>query len=269
MAKTTLIATDLDGTLWDNTMTCHPDTLAAIAELQARDDVELITATGRRRNSARRGFDANGISMPAVLLNGAIGFDFTAEELFHEMTFSIDDLTRVLTVLGEHGVAPVGYLSDTTAVAIEGVTTSERHLSTLEGDLVWWTMEQLAERPDVLGLSMLGIQRADVAAAFDALVNDPTAETNGFADELYPPFSMMIAPKGIDKQRGIEAWCAHRGLTPDRMIAVGDAGNDIAMLKAADVAIAVAGAAEDVRELAHHEIRPPAEGGWATILDLL
>lgn len=266
---TTLVVTDLDGTLWDNTLTCHPDTLAAIAELQARDDVELLTATGRRRNSARRGFKANGISMPAVLLNGAIGFDFTTEQLFHEMNFTPQDLDRVLQVLAANNVAPVAYLSDTTAVAVEGVTTSAHHLSTLGEDLVWWTMDQLAARSDVLGLSMLGIPRADVAAAFDLLVDDPAAETNGFTDELYPPFSMMIAPKGIDKQRGIEAWCAHKGLTPDRVIALGDAGNDIAMLTAADVAVTVAGAADDVRALGHHEIRPPAEGGWATILDLI
>ena len=153
----TLVATDLDGTFWDRSLVCHPSTLEAVRTLQARPDVELIAATGRRRNSARRGLDANGVSMPAVLLNGAVGYDFVDDDLFHMVSFDNPVLREILTMLEGHGVAPVAYLADTTAVAVEGVTTSPHHLSTLEADLVWWSFEQLAERSDVLGLSMLGI----------------------------------------------------------------------------------------------------------------
>ncbi len=265
----TVIVTDLDGTVWDNSLLAHPDTLAAIAQVQARDDVGLLVATGRRRNSARRAFEANAIAAPAVLLNGAVGFDFVNEELFHSITFDTEGLRRVLTVLDDHGVAPVAYLSDTTAVAVEGVTTSAHHLGTLEGDLVWWTLDQLAERDDVLGLSMLGIDRELVGAAHDALSGEAHAVSNLFGDALYPPASMMVAPPGVDKQRGIETWFAHAGWAPQRVIAMGDAGNDIAMLEAADVAVAIRTASDDVRALAQHEISPPAEGGWAEVLDLL
>lgn len=265
----TVIVTDLDGTVWDNSLIAHPDTLAAIAQVQALDDVGLLVATGRRRNSARRAFEANGIAAPAVLLNGAIGFDFVAEELFHSITFDPDGLARVLSVLDSHGVAPVAYLSDTTAVAIEGVTTSAHHLDTLEGDLVWWTLDELASRRDVLGLSMLGVERELLASAHAELSGEPDAVSNLFGDALYPPASMMVAPPGVDKQRGIETWFAHAGWQPKRVIAMGDAGNDIAMLEAADVAVAIRTATDDVRALAQHEISPPAEGGWAEVLDLL
>lgn len=266
---TTVIVTDLDGTVWDNSLIAHPDTLAAIAHVQSLDDVGLLVATGRRRNSARRAFEANGIAAPAVLLNGAIGFDFVAEELFHSITFELDGLARVLDVLAAHDVAPVAYLSDTTAVALEGVTTSAHHLGTLEGDLVWWSREQLAERDDVLGLSMLGVDRALLAEAHEALTGEAHAVSNLFGDALYPPASMMVAPPGVDKQRGIETWFDHAGWQPERVIAMGDAGNDIAMLEAADVAVAIRTASDDVRALAQHEISPPAEGGWAEVLDLL
>lgn len=266
---TTVIVTDLDGTVWDNSLLAHPDTLAAIAHVQSLDDVGLLVATGRRRNSARRAFEANGIAAPAVLLNGAIGFDFVAEELFHSITFDTEGLARVLGVLAAHGVAPVAYLSDTTAVAVEGVTTSAHHLGTLEGDLVWWTLDELAARSDVLGLSMLGVERELLVPAHEALTGDAHAVSNLFGDALYPPASMMVAPPGVDKQRGIETWFAHAGWRPQRVIAMGDAGNDIAMLEAADIAVAIRTASADVRDLAHHEISPPAEGGWAEVLDLL
>ena len=67
----TLIVTDLDGTLWHGREICHEATLAAVAELDAMG-VPVLVATGRRLGSARKGFDANGLSLPAVLLNGAI-----------------------------------------------------------------------------------------------------------------------------------------------------------------------------------------------------
>lgn len=264
-----LVVTDLDGTLWDNTLACHPETRAAVVELQARNDVAVIAATGRRPNSARRAFAHNAIAMPAVLLNGAIGFDFIIEEQFHSIAFANDDLRHVLRVLGGHGVAPVAYLADHRAVAVEGVTTSVRHLETLEGDLVWWSVEELAERDDVLGLSMLGIEIAAVEAAMQDLIDHPASQTTGFSDHLYPPFSLMIAPPAITKQRGIDAYRAARGIEPSVVVAVGDAGNDVPMLEAADVAVVVAGAVEAVRAHADHEIAGPAEGGWAALVELI
>ena len=59
----TLVVTDLDGTVWDATLHAHADTLAAIAELVERDDIELLVATGRRRNSARRAYKLNDLSL--------------------------------------------------------------------------------------------------------------------------------------------------------------------------------------------------------------
>lgn len=264
-----LVVTDLDGTLWNNDLECHAATREAVAELQRRDDVVLIAATGRRHNSAKRAFDRNDVSMPAVLLNGAIGFDFTNGEKFHEISFGNAELRHVLGVLAEHGIGPVAYLADHRAVAVEAVTTSVRHLETLEGDLVWWQVGELAERHDVLGLAMLGIELAAVEHAMHELHDHPGSETMGFSDHLYPPFSLMIAPPAITKQRGIDAYCAARGIEPSVVVAVGDAGNDVPMLEAADVGVVVAGAVEQVRRHADHEIAPPSDGGWAMVVEIV
>ena len=263
----TLVVTDLDGTLWDNDLRCHPDISAAVAEFQADDDVTLLAATGRRRNSARKAMNVNGFVLPAILLNGATGYDFESEALFHQITFAQEVLAEVVGLLEGHGLGPVAYLTDTRALVVSGVTTSLRHLDSLGDDLVWSTHAELGGRSDVMGMSMLGIDAEHVAPALAALEADPRAEVVGYADHLYPPFSFMVAPPGITKAVGIEAFVAHRGLEPQRVVAVGDGGNDLAMLAMADLAIAVEGADPRALELADVVIPRPHDGGWAQVLD--
>ena len=266
---TTLVVTDLDGTLWDGTLRCHADTIAAVDTLLSRDDVELLVATGRRRNSARRGFDINGILLPPVLLNGATGYDFVRDQGFHEATFSPAAIAEVMGCLADNQLSPVAYLSDTRAMVVEGVTTSLPHLESLGDDLTWTTAQDLVMRTDVLGMSMLGIEQLEAEPAMQALRGVAGVEVAAYGDHLYPPYSLMLAPEGITKEIGIRAYLAYRELNPERIIALGDGGNDLEMLAMADIALAVENSEPRAVAAADHLIGDPATGGWAAVLDYL
>jgi len=266
---TTLVVTDLDGTLWDHELRCHRATRAAIDELVSRGDVELLAATGRRRNSARRAYEMNGFTLPSVLLNGAVGFDFSADAIFHQVTFAAADLRQTLDVLADFGLAPVGYLTDTRVFAIPGVTTGAKHLHSLGDDLHWSTLEELAVRADVLGMSMLGIEVAAVEPALGALGVLAGVQVAAYGDHVYPPYSLMLAPANVTKEVGIRAYMAHAGIVPDQIIAVGDGGNDLEMLAMADVALAVVGGDQRALDLADHFIERPEDGGWTKVLDFV
>ena len=265
----TLVVTDLDGTIWDTTLVCHAEVTAAVHKLQQNDDVTLLAATGRRRNSARSAMAKNDFVLPAVLLNGSVGYDFASESLFHQVSFSRDDLAGVLEILQRCGVGPVAYLADTRAIAVSGVTTSDAHLASLGEDLVWSTFEELATSEDVLGMSMLGVEAELVQPAMAELEGDPRAAQVGYSDHLYPPFSFMIAPPDVSKVAGIEAFCGHSGLRPERIVALGDGGNDLEMLAMADVALVVDDADPRALALADVVIPRPEHGGWAQVLDFI
>lgn len=266
---TTLVVTDLDGTLWDTTVRCHPAVIEAVEQLIAADDVVLLAATGRRRNSTRRSFLDNGFLLPAVLLNGALGFDFVADEMFHEQAFAPADLARVLDLLQVHLLSPVAYLSDNRVLVAEGVTSSIEHLDSLGDDLVWSAFEALVSRRDVVGLSMLGVEPDLVRPAFEVLTHLSGVQAAAYADGLYPPYSLMLTPENITKEAGIRAYCAYRGLTPDRIVALGDGGNDLEMLAMADIALVVDGGDSRALALADHVIGRPEVGGFAAVLDWL
>lgn len=265
----TLVVTDLDGTLWDRDLRAADATLRAAHELIAADDVELLVATGRRRNSARTTLTANGLSLPAVLLNGALGYDFVADTLFHQICFEPHVLGEMVDLLADHDVVPLAYLADTRAAALEGVTTSIGHLESLGDDLVWMNRDELTRQADALGLAVLGVADSLVAPVDAVLADDDRVECAAYADHLHSPWSMMIGPAGVNKAEGIKAWCAYADVQPDRIVAIGDAGNDLEMLEAADLAIVVASGDPRALQLADEVIRPPSEGGWADVLDLI
>ena len=201
--------------------------------------------------------------------NGAIGYDFASETLFHHAPFSPASIAQVCDVLQQFELAPVAYLSDTRALVIEGVTTAVGHLDSLGPDLVWSTWEELVGRDDVLGLSMLGIEPEQGQPALPALHALAGVEAAAYADHLYPPYSLMLAGENVHKEVGIRAYLEHVDLVPDRIIALGDGGNDLEMLAMADTAVAVRGGDQRAIDLADVVIERPENGGWATVLDLL
>lgn len=267
---TTLVVTDLDGTFWGDEILVDPRTRQALVELRSRPDVEFLVATGRRSASSRRALTANGMSLPAVVLNGAHGVDFVTGETFHTAAFDPSDLDRVIDVLAAHDLAPAVYLSDDRVLVIEGTTTCQAHLDQLGPDKVAATFDDLVGRTDVLGMSMLGIEASLVAEALNELSNDLAAAAVGYRDSLYKPFSFMIGPRNVSKALGIDAWIEHFGLgRPDRVIAMGDGGNDLEMLASADLGLAPVTADPRAQELADHLIGHPDDGGWAQILDFV
>ncbi len=266
---TVLVVTDLDGTFWDTTLHCHPQVRQAFVDLQHRDDVEVLLATGRRRTSAARGLGLNSLEAPAVLLNGAVGYDFATGEQFHEATFSSNDLADVVEVLRGHALAPVAYSSDSTAFAVEGVTTGVAHLEGLGDELEWTTAAELIIQEGILGMSMLGIEQARIEVALDDLAAIDTVESAAYADALYPPYSLMLAPTGITKEVGIRSYLDYSGITPTKIVALGDGGNDLEMLEMADVALVVHDGDARAVALADQLIDSPEHGGWATVLDHL
>src|SRR4051812_1752421 len=78
-----LIVTDLDGTLWDTTVTVQASTKSALHSLAAQQ-VPVIAATGRRSRGAFGELQGHRLDISAgILLNGALGVHFGSGERFH------------------------------------------------------------------------------------------------------------------------------------------------------------------------------------------
>ena len=215
-----LVVTDLDGTLWDSAGRLHPRTLRALQVLEAAS-IPVLAATGRRAQSAWPVMEANGIGMPTVLLDGALGREFGSASAFHVAAFSVAAATELLEVLEELGVSPVINVDDPDRDVVLGArpSTHPDHVRFVEpwtrSEDPWTAVRTLR----VLAFTLVGGETSairELAAAVTARV--PVAAACSI-DRTYGGLHLSFRPLGVHKWAGVVAFCAARGLDSARVLA--------------------------------------------------
>ena len=72
----------------------------------------------------------------------------------------------------------------------------------------------------------------------------------GFYPVQSDAFYLELVPQGISKGRGLMALAERLGLALDEVMAVGDSGNDLTMLEAAGLGVAMGNATEEIKQAA-------------------
>lgn len=265
-----LVVTDLDGTLWDGTGRAHPRTLHALRTLE-QASIPVLVATGRRAASAWPLMEANGIGLPSVLLDGALGREFGSDRAFHSRPFSQEVACEVLALLEKLGVSPCINVDTPGRDVVLGERPSVRpeHIRGLESSAreedPWTAVRSLG----VLAFTVLsGDTSAMRELAADVVAQAPVTAAIA-SDRTYGGVHLSFVALGVSKWDGALGFCAARGLDPNRVLAIGDADNDLEMLENAAIALAVADASPAALERADRVVALASEGGWAEILDLL
>jgi hydroxymethylpyrimidine pyrophosphatase-like HAD family hydrolase len=264
-----LVVTDLDGTLWDGTGRIHPRSLEALEAL-AEAGLPVLAATGRSARSAWAVMEANRIALPGVFLDGAIGLEYGAATAYYRCEFPPELAGEMLELLDRLGVSPCINVEGPgrDIVLGEHPMTHPEYLRRLQPWLrqedPWTAVETL----NVLAFSMLA---PDLPTAH-SIAHEVTSRLRVAAavspDRTYGGAHLSFRPPGVNKWAGVLAYCAYRGLDSGRVLAIGDADNDIELLEGAFVAIAVKDATPAALEHADQVVAPASQGGWAGLLEL-
>lgn len=267
-APVELVVTDLDGTLWGLDRVVHPRALAALDELTRRG-IAVAAATARRSGPVRRLLAGNGISVPAVLLDGALVRDRSWTRV-HAEAFAPTTAAAILEVFRRHDVEPcIGVLADDERDARLGPhpSTNPDHVAYLadwsrRADLDAVVADEVVQSFSVCGVALDMVQPvADDLRSLAAPILS--------WDEVYGAYTLTVGPTDVNKWRGVQALCARLGIDEGAVLAVGDGLNDIELLRAAAVACVVDGSDPRVTACADHLVGGPATGGWADILALV
>ena len=245
-----LIALDLDGTLLTSGKTISPDDRAAVEEAIARG-ILVVPVTGRpAQGIPREVLDLPGVRY-VVSSNGATIRDIQTGETLLETHLAAETALEVLaasdhvTMIREVFRSGVGYLSrrdyDILCERYEGAMLAYV-LDTRQ--VVPGTLEEFLRddpRPveELFFLTDSEETKRDLHRTLSALPGI------GFADPF--PKDLEVMAGGIDKGEGLRFLLDRLGIDPAEVMAVGDGGSDLPMLRAAGIGIAMGNSLEPVK----------------------
>ena len=258
MCTIELIASDMDGTFLDADHNVSDAVLDAVNRLESHTDILICPATGRSRMSALKKLATKGIewsNRPGVYLNGAIVYGPSGEVLY-ENTFRMDILEALISEFEDDtSVAVVMPCSGDTTHAPQ-ICEISLHLHTDYADPYPANhagYKQMRDRLPDLKVHMVAVMTKDCRASEDQVFERVKRIVSRFGslDEfsVVRPIPRMISimPRNTSKGTGLLALCKGLSICPSRVAALGDAGNDIEMLRMVGCGVAMGNAKDEVK----------------------
>lgn len=262
-----LIASDVDGTLLDDSENVTDRTRAAVhAAIDAGSG--FVLATGRPPRWIRPVVDALGFAPMAVCANGAVLYDPATDRVISARTLSADTLVKLAEVVGR--VIPGAGL------AVERIGESAHDAATpqfvsspgyehawLNPDNTEVSLADLLSQPAIkLLIRKAGATSAEMAAQLTAHIGTAAEMTYSTNNGL-----IEVVPAGITKASGLEEVIAPLGIGIEEVVAFGDMPNDLPMLVRAGHGVAMGNAHPEVLAAAAEITTPNTDDGLARVLE--
>ncbi|MFS0840113.1 Cof-type HAD-IIB family hydrolase [Paenibacillus sp. UNC499MF] len=239
MSQYKLVALDMDGTLLNEEKQVSPANREAIyAALEA--GVTVIFSTGRGVQSALPYAEELKLETPIVSVNGSEVWK-APHDLLKRTLLDLDLVRRMYDLAIEHDTWYWAY-------SVEGMYNRDNWAEDITKPQ-WLKFGFYTENKE-----SLEIIRGELARWGELEI------TNSHPDNL------ELNPKGISKASGIEEVCKLLGIEMSQVIAMGDSENDIAMIRAAGLGVAMGNAQEGVKRIADLVTVSNDEDGVAKII---
>ena len=269
--KPKLILTDLDGTLLRDDKSLSPANRAALVRAAAQG-AEVVVATGRFFGGIPRELLELPFLRYFILMNGAKVYDRREDRVLYRSEIPLAQAERVMDLLEPLDCTVDCYQND--------VGWMERryfdHLDYYVTDPVSRAMVRSHRRPvdDLRAQVRAGgdtVQK--MQAYFPHLELRPQVmallrrEVPGVVQSISLPTNLELNAAGATKGAALAALCRALGVDPLDTAAFGDGTNDVSMLAAAGVGVAMANGAPETRQAADLVTASNQEDGVAMVLD--
>jgi Cof subfamily protein (haloacid dehalogenase superfamily) len=256
-----LLVCDLDGTLIDQSLTLDPALVEAFRRAVSRG-LLISIATGRMPPGVDRYRDELGLTAPLIFYNGALVRDPGSGRDLLSLTLPPGLLRGAYDIFANAPVHPLFYRDD--ALYCLEPTGPIREYAADQG-------VRVHAIPDPLDFLVLG---AFVKSLFighpDALplVREDLQQMAGARARLVMTRRdyLEMIPAEASKGTALRHLAAHLGIPLERVIAVGDQENDLEMIRAAGLGVAMPQAPDFVRQAAARVAPPPRAGGLVALL---
>lgn len=276
-----LLVLDIDGTLTDSRHVVGDGTCRAIDRVRAAG-VRVMLATGRRYRDALPIVERLAITEPLVTASGALVKRPGDHATLHRASFAAGVLPRALAIVVAEGHEPVVYTDsfnegfdfhcrnlDAAVVPPAGGGFGEylgrnRHLARVAPDL------HIAPPTDAFAGFVMGPREA--MAALEARLHAAFPEhlsLHTIRSPRYSEWMCEIAPAGVTKWSGVAMVAQTLGINADEICAVGDDLNDLPMIRAAGLGIAMGNARDELLLAADRVVGTHDGSGITDVVDLV
>ena len=229
-----LVALDLDGTLVGTNLTISPRVRDAIARARERGTAVTIV-TGRMFAATKPFARTLGITGPLVCYQGAAIFEAASATILREIDVQQDVTRAVLAWAEEHHVHAQCYAGDRLYVQqINRFSKRYTDLAKVEPTVVPSLCEAFADQPSIKVVLVDDPAPSEQhLSALAALVGD-----RAYLTRSHPDFVEVLSPE-VNKGEALAFVAQRYGATLAETMAIGDAWNDVPLITAAGLGIAM------------------------------
>lgn len=269
-----LLAIDIDGTLINSRGELTPATRAAIRRAADRG-VQVVLATGRRYGHALPLFRMLEIDAPMVTASGTLIKNPRDHGTLYQSRFEPAVLHRAVAIVDRCGYDPL-LCADTFAegfdyyYATEKVRTPElaQYIERNPGRGRLWPDLVANPPPDVFaGFAVGAREQMDSVEAALRREMPGLLHTHVLHPPHYTGFVVEIAPAGVTKWSAVRRLAEQWGIGEDEICAVGDDVNDIPMIRAAGLGVAMGNALPEVKAAADRVAPTHDDNGLVQVVD--
>ena len=261
-----LLAVDLDGTCLDHTDVLRPSVLAALR--RAHDaGVTVAVSTGRNLLGIPAALRESGIVRWCITSNGAAIYDLTTGQPVEARSIPVETAATLLSTIRAMGyptsvtVGPDVIDCDDEVYEVRHTFVHDYAESLFAEDLAAYVR---ARGEDPAKVHVLYMRKLDGTPVQQLLETVPGITFTGSVKGHHE-----IVAAGVDKGAALLRLCERLGVAPAECAAIGDSENDLTMLRAAGLSVAMGNAPETIRSAARYTTADCGHDGVPQAVDML
>lgn len=256
-----LIAADMDGTLLTDDKRISRRTGEAI-KAAAEKGVIFTVSTGRPIQAVRCYEELRKLGCPVITYNGAVIAEPGTEKIIYEQPLEKGDALRIIKSGRERGITMCVWSGGQLYVNRFNERTDYYKRMTKVEPVLLEDADTLADK----GITkILWYDDAEKIAVFEEEMK--RAAFNSVTVCTSQPMYLEFFNRKVSKAAALQRICDIYGIKREEVIAVGDANNDLEMIEYAGLGVAMANAAENVREKADFVTLSNEEDGVAYVIE--
>ncbi|EOD01592.1 Cof-type HAD-IIB family hydrolase [Caldisalinibacter kiritimatiensis] len=250
-----LIAIDLDGTLLNDDKKITQDNIEILRELNKRG-IEIVIATGRRYWSAKQLTKVLGLDLVIIANNGNIIRDITDDKLMVTKYLDEDAFRKLIEIgksRGFHPIIHVDHYDEGYDIVTEFKKEDDRYCSYLSKiEDRYRVISDLSKYENPKAVVTCYVGEYDELEQFqkEVLAKSPyNYNTHIMRKTKIGSILEFMNPLG-SKWLSLKEYAESKGISPDRIIAIGDDNNDIEMIQNAGLGIGMKNGTKEVKKAA-------------------